>query len=415
MKGNIGHLESASALASFVKVVQYLEKASILAQLQFVTPTPAIDFRGVHIPKLTILWASTSGEPRRAAINIFGAGGTNGRAVLESFDSSQRKKSTEGSRPYLFKVSAIDNVSLSANSLAHSGYTEKTRPDLQDLAHTLLCRRSNMRKSRFFSASNHDEAVMSFQGGSHGAILTDSDSSKRVVFVFTGQGAQWPQMGQSLAQHSPLFRAVLEECDHQLALLLDPPCWSLYTELAKAKDLTNIYKAEFSQPLCTALQLGIITLLNFWGLKADAVVGHSSGEIAAAYASGRISMRDAITIAYYRGFALSQVGCKSQGSMCAVKMGEQDAFALPESLEGRVQVAAVNSAASCTLSGDSASITKIMERMKESRQSCRQLRVDQGGFQCVLCHIRLTVFQPIIRITCCFWLRHTWQDLKLPT
>lgn len=192
-------------------------------------------------------------------------------------------------------------------------------------------------------------------------------------------------MGKELFESSPVFRKAIIDCDNSLASLADKPSWSMVEELGKEKDETNIHKAEYSQPLCTALQIGLVALLGSWGLKPHVVVGHSSGEIAAAYAAGLISAKDAIINAYYRGLVLNQVigkqnGTAVKGAMCAVGLGEQEASELLESYAGRVQLAAINSPTSCTLSGDQDSIQELLDICSGRGQFCRKLHVDTGTF-----------------------------------
>ena len=192
------------------------------------------------------------------------------------------------------------------------------------------------------------------------------------------------QMGKALLEYSPLFRKTITECDDILAGLSDKPSWSIAKELQSGSDATNIHKAEYSQPLCTALQLGLVTLLDSWGLKPDVVIGHSSGEIAAAYAAGFMSMSDAITNAYYRGLVLSEGIVKldddraSGGSMCAIGLSQDKAIELLGELSNRIQLAAVNSPTSCTLSGDHDAIDEIIAICRTRGHFCRKLRVDVG-------------------------------------
>ena len=188
-------------------------------------------------------------------------------------------------------------------------------------------------------------------------------------------------MGRALIDNSQIFKSVLLECNKSLGALPDKPKWSIVDELSKSKQTTNIYQSEFSQPLCTALQLGLIILWRSWGLVPTAVVGHSSGEIAAAYASGYLSLRDAIIAAYYRGVSLAKLAStapnsKSKGSMCAVGMNEGSARSFLEPFRSRVQMAAVNAPTSCTLSGDQDAIKDIISLCKKSGTFCRELRVD---------------------------------------
>ena len=188
-------------------------------------------------------------------------------------------------------------------------------------------------------------------------------------------------MGRTLIDNSQIFKSVLLECNKSLGALPDKPDWSIIDELSKSKQTTNIYQSEFSQPLCTALQLGLITLWRSWGLVPAAVVGHSSGEIAAAYAAGYLSLRDAVVTAYYRGLSLAKLAStvpnsKPKGSMCAVGLNEESARSVLEPFSSRVQMAAVNAPSSCTLSGDQDAIKDIVSLCKKSGTFCRELRVD---------------------------------------
>lgn len=190
-------------------------------------------------------------------------------------------------------------------------------------------------------------------------------------------------MGNSLIDQSPLFKAILVECERILATLPDKPSWSIIEELSKAKDESQVYESEYSQPLCTALQLGLTALWRSWGLVPKVVVGHSSGEIGAAYAAGLISLKEAMIIAYYRGLVLakSAVGSsplESPGSMCAVGVGEESARSLLVEYSNRVKLAAVNSPTSCTFSGDADAIKEIIDCCNKSGTFCRELRVDRG-------------------------------------
>ena len=192
-------------------------------------------------------------------------------------------------------------------------------------------------------------------------------------------------MGRSLLDGSSIFKDALLECDRVLGSLPDPPSWSILDELCKDNHATNVYSAEYSQPLCTALQLGILAMLKSWGLQPDAVVGHSSGEIAAAYAAGLISFSDAITNAYYRGWISSKGAdessrTSSKGAMCAVGSAEDSVSEMLQEFSGRIQLAAVNSPTSCTVSGDSGAIKELIEVCKEKGTFCRELRVEVGTY-----------------------------------
>lgn len=381
LKSSIGHLESCSALASIVKVTRCLEEAQIPPQMNFRVPNPNIDFQNVQIPHQLTSWPTTNDGIRRAAVNTFGAGGTNGHAVLEAYSKELPQPPSLEKRPYLFKVSAADDVSLKQTSLRFAEYVDASKPVLRDLAQTMLGR-STLRKSIFFTASTHEGVVAALRADDHSVHAKTNETRKDLIFMFTGQGAQWAQMGMSLIDQCPLFRSMIHECDRMLSELPDPPAWAIVEELSKAKASSNIYKAEFSQPLCTALQLGLVTVLESWGVTPNAVVGHSSGEICAAYTAGILSLRDAMAVSYYRGTVLGRGPTQEpQGSMCAVGLHEVDAKAVIKKFADRVQIAAINSPNSCTLSGDTDAVKKIVQELNEEKRFSRELNVDQGSSQ----------------------------------
>lgn len=393
IKSSIGHLESCSALASIIKVTRCLEEAQIPPQMNFRVPNPKIDFQNVRIPNKMTSWPTTNDGIRRAAVNTFGAGGTNGHAVLEAYSREVPQSPSLEEKPYLFKVSAADDLSLKQMSLRFAEYVETSKPVLRDLAHTMLGRRSTLRKSIFFTASTHEEVVAALRSDDHSVHAKPNETRKDLIFMFTGQGAQWAQMGMSLMDQCPLFRSVIHECDRLLSELPDPPVWEIAEELSKAKASSNIYKAEFSQPLCTALQIGLVTVLESWGVTPNAVVGHSSGEICAAYTAGILSLRDAMAVSYYRGTVLGRGPAqKSQGSMCAVGLHEVDAKAVINNFADRVQIAAVNSPSSCTLSGDADAVNKIVQELNDQKLFSRVLNVDQGISQLFSTSVYVLIF-----------------------
>ena len=189
-------------------------------------------------------------------------------------------------------------------------------------------------------------------------------------------------MGKALVEQLPLFESVLLRCEEILATLPDSPSWSIVDELKKEPGISNVYKSLYSQALCTALQLGIVILLRSWGIVPAAVVGHSSGEIAAAYSAGLISFENAIIVAYYRGLYLYRTAAdesqRPTGSMCAVGMSQRDALHLLEQYKGRIKLAAANSPGSCTLSGDTDAIEEIERYCVQNATFYRRLRVDIG-------------------------------------
>ncbi|MBE3043537.1 acyltransferase domain-containing protein, partial [Candidatus Bathyarchaeota archaeon] len=207
----------------------------------------------------------------------------------------------------------------------------------------------------------------------------------RLLGVFTGQGAQWASMGAKLLATSKWASDRIADLQESLDSLPAEhvPTWTLSEELSKNKDKSRISDAAFSQPLCTALQILIFDYLEAAGIKLKAVVGHSSGEIPAAYAAGYISAEDAIRIAYYRGYFLylaeSPEG-SGGGAMMAVGISEHDALDLLDldELDGRVAIAASNSPESLTLSGDANAIDIARQILVDEKTFARLLKVDKA-------------------------------------
>lgn len=216
------------------------------------------------------------------------------------------------------------------------------------------------------------------------------ESTPRILGVFAGQGAQWAGMAKHAIEDVPFVSQRLAELDSFLASLpdeTDRPSWSLKEELSKVQG-SRLHLAEFAQPACTALQIIQVDLLAEANVHFSAVVGHSSGEIAAAYAAGLLSARDAIVVAYYRGLCSSRLAGAGaveasnikMGSMMAVGTTVADAQQLlsTQQFQGRITLAAHNSPTSVTLSGDQDAILEAKDILAADGKFVRLLRVDQA-------------------------------------
>ena len=193
-KGNVGHCEAASALVGIIKTVLCLEHQQIPAQMHLSALNPSINLTNTNIiiPKKVLPWPKPSSDPNckpRAAINTFGAGGTNGHAVLES-SAHRRRVAPATERPWLFRVSAADETSLRSLTRSYAEYVEKRGPNLRDLAHTLLAHRSSFRFSHFFVASTYGSLLAQLRSDS-AVVSKISNVRRRLLLVFTSQGAQW--------------------------------------------------------------------------------------------------------------------------------------------------------------------------------------------------------------------------------
>lgn len=394
VKTVIGHTEGTAGIAGILKAVQSLKNGYIAPNLLFnsLNPNIAPYYKHVQIPRQLIPWPEVkAGHPRRASVNSFGFGGTNGHVILESFEYMQPERAeTSLATPFLF--SGQSKKSLLANLTAYSEYLAKnpgTNP--VDLAWTLRARRSRLPLRISFPASsieqlqfNLQDTIGNFQLDARSVTVSKANNRARILGIFTGQGAQYARMGAEIVETSPIAAAILADLDSALTELPEPdrPPFTLRQELLAEAASSNVGKATVSQPLCTALQIILVELMRLAGIEFAAVVGHSSGEIAAAFAAGYLSARDAILIAYYRGFHCHLAGTQNgaHGAMLAAGTSLEDAQELcnePE-FEGRVCVAACNSPSSVTISGDEDAIFHIKTLLEDENKFARQLKVDKA-------------------------------------
>ncbi|RYP81233.1 hypothetical protein DL769_002063 [Monosporascus sp. CRB-8-3] len=402
IKTVVGHLEGCAGLAGVLKASLAMQNQTIPPNMHFCELNPGIApfYDHLEIPTKAREWPKVpKGSPLRTSVNSFGFGGTNAHVILESFQEvrirkQQDEEHAEDERfvgPLILSANSRDSLVRSVQ--AHAEYIRNNKHlDLGDLAWTLQFRRTHFNNSRaFFSGATRSKLLTymdtfvadgnSAAGGEGHPLTVPGDDGPAILGIFTGQGAQWPSMGRNLIQHSPLFRESIARCEESLAKLGgDAPLWSLAKELLAEGDSSRVAEAAISQPLCTAVQIGLVDLLRASGIALRSVVGHSSGEIAAVYAAGIISAHDAIRIAYYRGFyAQLAKGPKGQGgAMLAASLSFESATELcaRPKFAGRVNVAAANAPTSVTLSGDVDAIEELKVELDAGKIFCRKLNVD---------------------------------------
>ncbi|KAI8946740.1 hypothetical protein F4801DRAFT_593114 [Xylaria longipes] len=369
VKTNVGHAEAASATASIIKVVLAMEHGTIPASIGVKNYNPKINFSNgrLQIVKDTREWPTAGFNVQRA----------NAHAIIESSESylpgykSFKKRGAAGrtSRTlnahertqFLLPFSAQDFPSLKANY------------ELLDLAFTLGTRRSFFFNRGYAIASadsiadnlNPDE--MTFGKRGNGA---------KIAFIFTGQGAQSAQMGKELMESIPSYLKSIRNMDRVLQSLgEDAPNWSIEQSLLEPKATSAIDQVHLSQPICTAVQVALVNLLREWGVTPLACVGHSSGEIAAAYAAGYLTDEQAILAAYFRGVAVDKL--TQRGTMLAVGLGPEEATPY---LEEGIRIACYNSPQSVTLSGDEDAAAKVKARLEADGVFVRALKTSGRAY-----------------------------------
>ncbi|CAG8974765.1 hypothetical protein HYALB_00000377 [Hymenoscyphus albidus] len=400
IKTVLGHTEGTAGVAAIMKASLALQNSLIPPNMLFNKLSERVrQFYGpLEILKSAKPWPGSrdlgSSPVRRASVNSFGFGGANAHAILESYDNSTPRTTASESTIYTpFVFSATSERSLKASLSSYSTFLENnTSLNARDLAFTLRQRRSAFGYRAAITATSVDDlrskvnAKLTEKEAPIGIRALPARSSKKILGVFTGQGAQYARMGAELIEKSVVAGEIIDELERHLAQLPteDRPAWSLRGEILADSSKTRTGEAAISQPLCTAIQIMLVDLLRLANVNLDIVVGHSSGEIAAAYAAGVLSARDAIRVAYYRGLhlksAASPNGASIKGVMLAVgtSMEDMNELCADETFTGRIGIAACNSSSSVTISGDEDAIAELQEILEDEKKFNRLLKVDKA-------------------------------------
>ncbi|TVY93276.1 Highly reducing polyketide synthase [Lachnellula willkommii] len=379
-KPNVGHMESASGVAGLIKAILMLENGAIPPSINLVELKESIQGSDISIPVTLEPWDKTA--LRRISVNSFGYGGTNGHVILDSA-STVAHQTNEPVRSLYHEEPCLQVLVLTAKSeeslvkaLENFRQWLSQNCDLggdafRNLAYTLSTRRSLFRWRCSFTGTSPKDVL------SHLSLKspkpTRSVNKTHNVFVFTGQGAQWFAMGRELLGFDSLYLKSLRASDKILKEL--GASWSLITELSRDVSSSRVNESQIAQPATTALQIALVDLLSSTNVHPDVVIGHSSGEIAAAYAAGALGQKSALKVAYYRG--LLQVTGSVKGAMLAVGLGEKSVSQyMSQVTSGKLVVACSNSPESSTVSGDEAAILELKGILDTASVFARKLAVD---------------------------------------
>ncbi|KAI0152902.1 ketoacyl-synt-domain-containing protein [Xylariaceae sp. FL1272] len=371
LKPNIGHSEAASGIFAVMKAALMTEAAIIPGVALFNRLNPNIKDKewNVRIHADTAPWPEKS-SLKRTSVSSFGYGGSNGHVIVEATDNllpfyrhGERKKNSNAdnstTRPQLVCFSAHDKSTLLRNIDAIKSVAAEYY--LTDLAHTLNLHRTKF-AHRAFAILREGQEEAGFASNELKLGVAPKTGGK-IGFIFTGQGAQWVGMGKVAIGEFPLFQETIEKLDRVILRLRPRPTFTLHGMLTQKEGTSIFNEPEVAQPLCTAIQIALVDLFSEWGIVPSVSVGHSSGEIGAAYAAGLISAAEAITIAFIRGRAVQQAS--SVGSMLAIGLGAKEVEKWLPSDPEKICVACENSPSSVTLSGQAEAISELAANLKK--------------------------------------------------
>jgi acyl transferase domain-containing protein/SAM-dependent methyltransferase/acyl carrier protein/NADP-dependent 3-hydroxy acid dehydrogenase YdfG len=359
VKTNMGHLEAAAGIAGVCKVVAALRHGKIPPHLHFHALNPHIENEGEVISVSSVLkpWTDTGGL-RVAGVSGFGISGTNAHVVVEEAPALKPKMADQDRPQHVLALSAKTPEALRELALKYDAVlADPAHADLADLCYTANAGRSHFsNRAAVWGNSAEQLRERLVRQALSPALLRPAG----IVFLFSGQGAQYPGMGRGLYDTQPVFRRALDAC----AEIADIPL--LEVMYGSKGDLLS--QTAYTQPALFALEWSLAELWRSWGVRPSAVMGHSVGEFAAACVAGAMDWRDAMRLVTARGRLMQSL--PASGEMWAVAATEAEV----KKVAGTVGIAAVNAERSVVIAGPSASMRRAVEALE--RQGVRSQRLD---------------------------------------
>jgi acyl transferase domain-containing protein/surfactin synthase thioesterase subunit/aryl carrier-like protein len=378
IKSNFGHSEGAAGIAGIIKVVLALKNKQIPANLNFTEPNPLIpwDEMNVTIPTKISEWVKEEGI-RTGAVSAFGISGTNAHIVLQEFQQTfNSEDNSKSGDVYVLPFSAKSNEALKDYAVAYINFL---RQNEQSKAFSLryICTNAALKRTHYATrqavcGASQQEIIQQLD-----AIVQNGISAQKldnpcgkVVFVFPGQGSQWLGMGKELISHNDIFRKTIEQCEIAFNKHVS---WKLSDVMEGKIPSQDFEEIDLIQPALFAVEVALAEMWKSIGIVPDAVIGHSMGEVAAAYSAGIINMEDAAGIICTRSRLLKKI--KGQGRMLATDLNYNEAIEWTNNYPN-ISLAVNNGPQSTVLSGDPSSLEEIARTLESKERFARFVKVD---------------------------------------
>lgn len=376
VKTNVGHLDAAAGITGLIKTVLSLHHKLLPPSINFETPNPQIDFEKspFYVNSELSEWKA-NGNPRRAGVSSFGIGGTNAHLILEEAPIPEASSSSRAKQ--LLILSAKTNSGLDTATTNLVNYLEQySDVNLADVAYTLQVGRRAFNYRRAIVANNLEDAVKTLKSGNPQRVFTNFTESgdRPLVFMFTGQGAQYVNMGRELYQSELIFR---EECDRCFKLLqphlgLDLRQWIYPSKEETEKATQQLQQTAITQPALFVIEYALAKLLISWGVQPQSVIGHSIGEYVAACLAGVFSLEDALSLVATRGEMMQQL---PSGAMISISLSAEEVELF---LNENLSVAASNSPSLSVVSGTIEAVKNLEHKLTEKGIEYRQLHTSHA-------------------------------------
>ena len=362
VKSNVGHMEAAAFHAALLKVLLMMERRTFAPiSSNFLVPNAEIDFDSCPMQVQTAC-EDFPDRPVVAGINSFGFGGANGHCVVREYRPERPRVWSVPAAPgggFMVPLSARTAGALTESAERLREALDEPETDFQTLVGNLCRRRTHFPVRTSFAVRDGAEFAAALEAfiDDPAPVTTAEEGVGRIAMVFSGQGTQWAGCGKALYEADPVFRrtvdAIEEEWRRYSETSLREACFSAAQE--------ELNEVQLAQPAIFMLQCALVELLKTWGVYPDCVVGHSSGEVAAAYASGTLSLADATHLVYHR--ATQQQRVAGSGRMLAIGLDRSGVEDLLAELPGEVEIACENSPANTVLCGKEEALRPLMAEL----------------------------------------------------
>ena len=401
VKSNIAHLESAAGIASLIKVVLALQNEALPPNLHFERPNPEIPWDTLSVRVVTELLPWRRGErPRYAAVSSFGVSGTNAHMILGEAPAIPRLQREHPERPrHLLVLSAKDKEALRRTAEEYAQHLGK-HPDLDvgDACFTAATGRSPFRERLAFVGATTGELRQRLDGFRDGktppGVSSGRAATRRpsVGFLFTGQGAQYTQMGRGLYETQPAFRRAMDRCDEILRPIMGQSIVELIYPAPGVE--SPIDDTTFAQPALFALEWAVCEMWKSWGIEPDFVIGHSAGEAVAACVAGVFGLEDGLRLMAERGRLMGTL--PREGRMVAIMTSEERVRAAVEPHRGDASIATLNGPENVVISGRTEAVERIARAFEAEGVETRPLKVSHA-FHSPLMDPILEPFSEVVR------------------
>lgn len=377
VKTNIGHTEGAAGIVGLIKTALTVESGCIPPSLHLKTPNPNIDWGSTSIPAETTAWPAIPG-PRRASVNAFGIAGANAHVVLEQAPPAEPPDAPSSRKSCLLPLSAKSPEALRALAGRYADLlSQPAAPSLQAVAWSAALRRTALAHRAAFVAADGASLIQSLRDFAAGGPATAEGHAgaavPRTAFVVPGQGGQWVGMARGLLAREPVFAAAMRACDEAARPWLEV---SLLDQLALSPDDPSfrLSRIEVIQPALVAIAIAYARWLDSLGIQPQAVLGHSMGEVGAAFLAGALDLASAMRIICRRSALMGRTS--GRGAMAMVELPMQDAEQRIVTRQGLLAVAVANSPRSCVVSGDPVALESLLVELESDGVFCRRVKVD---------------------------------------